>query len=98
MALPVVPIARSSVTIGSEVVEFRALSRAEAMVLNEYRGRENEAEVFIITAGTGCTEAEAIAFRQNNDIETAGLLSDAILVLSKLADKEADPKSPMKRR
>lgn len=94
MALPVVALARSSVVIGGERIEFRALSRAEAMELNAYKGREGEAEVFILVAGVGCSEDEAQAFRAENDLDTAGLLIDAILVLSKLAeaDEDTDPK------
>lgn len=90
MALPVKQLARDSVTIAGEVVEFRAMSRSEALKMNAYKGREDEAEVFVITCGTGCTEAEAQAFRDQNDTETAGLLIDGILVLSGLAEKDAE--------
>lgn len=86
MGLPVVPLGTGSVDIGGTTVEYHALSRAQALQLNGYRGREDEAEVFILMAGTGCTEDEAKAFREGNDTDTAGLLIDGILILSGLAD------------
>lgn len=55
--------------------------------MNTFVGREDEAEVFLLVCGTGCTEAEAQAFREGNDTETAGLLIDAIIVLSGLTKK-----------
>lgn len=95
MALPIVPLGTGSVTIGGSPVDIRSLSRAEALRLNGYRGREDEAEVFILMAGTGCTEAEAQEFREETDVDTAGVLIDAILVLSGLAsDNPKTPASP----
>lgn len=90
MGLPVVPLGQGSVEIGGQEVAYHSLSRADALKLNGYRGREDEAEVFILMAGTGCTEEEAQSFRESNDTETAGLLIDAILTLSGLTD---DPKA-----
>ena len=84
MSLPVVPLGRGTVIIGDEVIEYRALSRSEALRLNTYRGREDEAEVYIIQCGTGCTEDEAKAFRDGNDAPTAGLLIDGIIEISGL--------------
>jgi len=86
MALPVVPLGRGTVEIGGETVEFRSLSRSQALQLNSFKGREDEAEVFILMGGTGCSEDEARAFRDGNDTETAGILIDAILILSGLAN------------
>jgi hypothetical protein len=90
MALPIVALPRSKVTIGGTEVEYRALSRAEAMQLNEYKGREDEAELLILQWGTGCSAEEAKAFRDGNDTETAGLLIDGIIFLSKLAKVDVD--------
>ena len=98
MPLPIVPLTQGSVVIGGETVEYRALSRAEAMTLNGYRGREDEAEVFILMAGTGCSQDEAKAFREGNDVETAGALIDGILILSKLASDDTDPKAKSRGR
>lgn len=85
MTLPIKPLARSSVEVAGATVEYRSLSRAEALRMSEFRGREDEAEVFLLTSGTGCTEDEARAFRDGNDTETAGLLIDAIITLSGLS-------------
>lgn len=85
MALPIVPLATDTVTIGGTDVTIRAMSRAQALKLNAYKGREDEAEILILAAGTGCTLEEAEAFRDGNDTATAGVLIDAILVLSGLA-------------
>jgi hypothetical protein len=86
MALPVVPLGTGTVVIGGETVAIKSLSRADALQLNGFKGREDEAEVFVIMCGTGCTADEAKAFREGNDTETAGLLIDAILELSGLTD------------
>jgi hypothetical protein len=85
MALPIAPLATATVEIAGTVVEYHAMSRAQALKLNGLTGRENEAEILILTSGTGCTEDEAQAFREGNDTDTAGLLIDGILVLSGLA-------------
>jgi hypothetical protein len=70
------------------------------MSLGKYKGKETELieefEVFVLMAGTGWAEEEAQQFRQGNSMETAGILLDAIMVLSDLAeaDEPADPKPP----
>jgi hypothetical protein len=71
-------------------VAFRSLSRAEALHLNDYRGREDEAEVFIIACATEASEDEVRTWRGEVDTDTAGLLIDAILVLSGLAERDAE--------
>ncbi len=43
--------------IGGIPVAYHSLSRAQALQLNGYRGREDEAEVFILVAGASVTEA-----------------------------------------
>jgi len=94
MALPVKALARDSVLIGDEKVEFRAMSRSEALKLGNYRGKEDEAEIFILQCGTSCTDDEAKAFLDANDTATAGLLIEGILALSGLTPdtgKDADP-------
>lgn len=91
MSLPIKPLAWDSVEIAGEKVRYRSLSRAEALRMGTFAGREDEAEVFILTCGTGCTEDEARAFRDGNDTETAGLLVDGIIILSGLTRKTAQP-------
>jgi hypothetical protein len=84
MALPIAPLATATLEIGGEIVEYRSMSRAQALKLNGLKGREDEAEILILTSGTGCTEDEAQAFREGNDTDTAGLLIDSIIRLSGL--------------
>jgi hypothetical protein len=90
MTLPVKPLATDSVEIGGERVDFRSLSRSEALQLQAFRGREDEAEVFILARGSGVSEDEARAWREQVDTETAGVLIDGILFLSGLAQKDAE--------
>lgn len=87
--LPIKPLPTDSIVINGETVQYRSLSRSEALKMNGFLGREDEAEVFVLVHGTGCTEDEAKAFRDSNDTETAGLLIDAIIVLSGLSKKPA---------
>lgn len=76
-----------------ETVEIRSLSRADALKLQNLRGREDEAEVIILMAGTGCTEAEAQAWRESTTTDDATPLIDGILRLSGLV-QESDGKDP----
>jgi hypothetical protein len=86
MPLPIVPLASGTVTIGGVAVPYHSLSRAQALQLNGYKGREDDAEILILAGGTGCTDDEARAFREGNDTATAGLLIDAILEISGLTN------------
>lgn len=87
-ALPVAPLATDHVMIGGERVDYRSLSRAEALKLNDYQEDIEGAEVYILVTGTGCSEEEARAFRAQNDTATAGALIDGILILSGLAERD----------
>lgn len=83
-ALPTKALPTGSIDIAGTSVAYRSLSRAEALQMQSFKGREDEAEVFLLVHGTGCSDEEARAFRDNNDTETAGLLIDAIIVISGL--------------
>lgn len=85
MGLPVQLLPTDSLEIGGQLVEYNSMTRAQALKLNTFKGREDEAEVFILVCGTGCTEQEAEDFRDSNDTATAGRLIDGILILSGLA-------------
>ena len=87
MALPKVELPRSSVEVGGQKVEFRSLSRKEAIKLQDYQDDADGAEVHILMCGTGCTEAEANEFRESANLTDADVLIKAILVLSGLAPK-----------
>jgi len=94
MALPIIPLPSSSVEVNGTAVTFRSLSRAEALSLQDYRGREDEAEALILQWATGCTADEAQAFRDSTMTEEAGKLIDAILIFSGLAEGDGpDPKA-----
>jgi hypothetical protein len=88
--LPATTLPTSSVTIGGDEVTFRSLSRHEAMQMAAYKGREDEAEDFILSCATGCTVEEAAAWRASTDLSTAGILIDAVLLFSGLAEKDAE--------
>lgn len=87
MPLPIKPLPTDELEINGQRVEYRSLSRAQALKVHEFVGREDEAEVYLLMCGTGCTEEEARAFREGNDAETAGLLIDAIIVISGLTKR-----------
>jgi hypothetical protein len=94
VALPIIPLPASVVDVNGTPVAFRSLSRSEALALQDFRGREGEAEVYILVKATGCTEEEAQAWRESTLTMEAGKLIDAILVFSGLAEgDETDPKA-----
>jgi hypothetical protein len=81
---------------GTEV-RFRSLSRAEALQLQDYRGREDEAELLILQWATGATPEEAHEFQSGTANAEVGKLTDAILIFSGLAegtDPKADTNGP----
>ena|SRR3990167_3966238 len=99
MQLPIRPLPRDSVVVNGQSVEFRSLSRAEAMkVTTGFTGdREaggppdpDGAEIFVLMCGTDSTADEVAAFRQGSDMVEGGKLVDAILVLSGLAVRKKD--------
>lgn len=93
-ALPTIALPTNSVEVGGQPVKFRSLSRKEAMHLTQdFRDNPDAAEVFILAAGVGVTEAEAEEWRNSTDPIEAGKVIDGILILSGLADGQ-DPKGP----
>jgi hypothetical protein len=97
MPLPVKPLPTGEVEIEGQKVPIRGLSRREAIAVGQL-GRDSidAAEVLILTAGTGCTEAEATAWRDAVDMVTGSLLIDAIVGLSAMESDGTSPKSPTK--
>lgn len=89
MALPKVAIARDQVEIGGQTVDFRALTRAEALkVGTAYKDDPDSAESFILACGVDCTIEEARTWRNSTPMSEAGKLIDGIIVLSGLATPE----------
>jgi hypothetical protein len=91
MSLPIPTLPTSSVAVNGIEVPIHSLSRAQALKLGTFRGKEDEAEVFILVSGAAITEDEARAWRESVDTDTGGLLIDAILVLSGLAKEGTNP-------
>ena len=101
MTLPIKALPTDSVEVNGEIVEFRSLSRTEALkVTTQFYGKADAAEVFLLQCGVSCTEDEATAWLGATTHTEAGKLIDGIIFLSGLsrrggAGKEApDPKSP----
>jgi hypothetical protein len=97
MSLPVIPLPSSSVEVNGTPVSFRSLSRSEAIVLQGMRGDLDEQDAFVIMCGTDSTREDVDAFRSATAPMEAGRLTDAILVLSGLAEGEdaaGDPVDP----
>lgn len=88
MSLPKVALPTGSVAVGGETVEFHSLTRHQALQLHTYEGREDEAEDFMLACATDVSIEDARAWRDSVDMETAGVLIDAIIELSGLTEKE----------
>ena len=95
MPLPSRPLPTDEVEVNGEFVRFRSLSRAEALKLQDYRGREDEAEAFILAAALGDVSVdEAMAWRETTTTLESSKLIDAILVFSGLASEAGTPEDP----
>lgn len=91
-ALPAPSLASGTVIIGGVPVDYRGLSRSEALRLTGFVDDPGAAEVYLLTCGVGWSEAEAQQFRDEQNTADAGLLIDGILIASGLANgPDADP-------
>jgi len=94
MPLPIKPLPVETLEIAGTVIEYQALTRAQAIRLDaaagDFRGRPLDAEIFILASGTRATEEDARRFHDTTDAETVGELIDAILILSGLAVRRPD--------
>lgn len=91
MALPQIPLPTDSVEIEGFRVEYRALSRNAALKLQSYKGREDEAEIFIVAQACGVSEDDARAWLSSVSVDAVTPLIDGILTLSGLTNE--DPKA-----
>ena len=73
---------------GTEIA-FRSLSRAEAITLRTFVGREDEAEVYMIAAGTDVPIEDAQAWYAATASEDVGRLVEAVAIFSGLATAES---------
>ena len=90
MSLPVVPLDTSTAEVGGQQVQIRSLSRDEVTRLAALDGDPGAAEVFMISCGTGESEADAAEWRKGVSAKTAGLLLRAIRDLSGLSPVRTD--------
>jgi hypothetical protein len=89
MGLPTQPLPQDTVEVNGAVIRFRSLSRDEAFQLQEFRGREDDAEVFILVNAVidpVSSEDEVRAWRKSTTAMAVGKLVDAILIFSELAE------------
>lgn len=84
MTLPIKPLPTGTVTIEGTDVPIHGLSRADVMRLRNFKGNEDEAEPFVIAAGTGVSEDEAREWLGSVDLITGGRLLEAIFALTGL--------------
>lgn len=90
--LPIPPLGTSTVEIAGEQVPITSLSRDAVVSLTRFGDDTSAAEVYILSAGCGITEAEATAWRKAVDAPTAGKLLDAIAVVSGIR-RASDPEA-----
>jgi hypothetical protein len=84
-SLPIVPLPNGTITEGPLAgVEYHSLSRAQAMQINTFAERPDEAEDFILACGTGVSVEEAHSWREETGVHVAGELVDAIILISGL--------------
>lgn len=88
MTLPIKPLPTGTVTIEGTDVPIRGLSRSEVLKLQTFEGNEDEAEPFVVAAGTGVSIDEARQWLGSVDLVTGGLL---IVGIFKLSGLTSDP-------
>lgn len=91
--LPRPPMPAGSILLADATVDYHSLSRAQALELQSYQGRENEAEDFILACGLDIEISDARDWRDNVTMELAGQLIDAILDISGLT-RQGDQDHP----
>ena len=101
-ALPPVPLAVGTTTVGGTEVPIRSLTRAEALELRALAGQpdaDRQGEIFLIAKGTGVEPAEAEAWWESSDPIAVQKLIQDIAVVSRLQgeggkDPNASPSEP----
>ena len=85
--LPLVTLPNGSFTEGPlKGVEYHSLSRSQAMKLQSFQGREDEAEDFLISCALDMSVDAAHAWRDSVHLSVAGELVDAIITISGLGN------------
>lgn len=83
--LPRPTLPTSTLEIDGTFVEYRSLSRAQAIALNDYQGRPNEGEDWILACGLDVPLEEAHAWREAVTTAVGGRLLEAIIDISGLS-------------
>lgn len=88
MTLPAVPLPTDKVDVAGEQVEVRGLSRLEVARLGTgvYAGKNDDAEVFVLSRGANISEDEARAWLGAVHADVAGPVLDRICELSGLGE------------
>jgi hypothetical protein len=93
MTLPVVPIPTDTVAVGDGKVEVRALSRSEVLKLGNFKEDVDAAEVFILARGTGYSEDDVIAWREQCPAGAISPVVDRIVEMSGLTEEASKSKA-----
>ncbi len=97
-ALPSVPLAVGTTTVGGTEVPIRSLTRAEALELRALAGQpdaDRRGEVYLIAKGTGVDPADAEVWWESSDPVAVQRLVRDIAVVSRLQGEDGkDPNSP----
>lgn len=89
MSLPTIPLATASVKVGDVDVNIRSLARSEVVHLGTLSEDTDEAEIYVLSCGTGETQEAAKAWRETTDTPTVAALLAEIAVLSGLRPMRA---------
>lgn len=84
---PVRPLPTSSHVFNGEEVHFRSLSRAEALHLQTFAGREDEGELYMLMCAFDATREDAEAFSKGSTSKEVSKLMVAIAIFSDLASE-----------
>jgi hypothetical protein len=88
MTLPSKPLPTGSVTIEGTEVPIRGLSRAQVLHLQKLVANDEDAEPYLISAGTGVSVEEAGEWLASIDLVTGGELVEAIFRVTGLMDPQ----------
>jgi hypothetical protein len=85
--LPSPALARGSIEVGGVTVEYRSLSRVEALKLASFGRDEDGAEDYMLACALDIPVTEAHAWREAVDLATSQPLIEAIVEVSGLNPK-----------
>jgi len=91
MPLPIPALPAGTIELAGTRVDYHSLSRHQALRLHEFRGREDEAEDFMVSCACDISIEDAHAWRDAVHFDVAGQLVDAIIAISGLEDEDDKP-------